>query len=218
LKIFAIAKIFKLESYKYIKMHREKNKINKNKSTAQMIMEALIIGGVFIVASTSPSFGKNVLPKLIKWAYRDQKKYWKNKAYEKKLYHSFYYLLNAGFVESTYKGNQLHISLTKEGRKKVGKYNIDNLKIKKPKKWDKKWRILVFDILDIHKTKREAIRGKLKEWNLYQLQKSVWVCPYQFQNEVEILRNFFFLNKKEMQIIIASEIEYDTEVRKHFKI
>ncbi|MDO8529421.1 MAG: hypothetical protein Q7S18_02025, partial [bacterium] len=109
-------------------------------------------------------------------------------------------------------------SLTEEGKKKAGKYQIDNLEIKKPKKWDKKWRILIFDIKNRDKLKREALRGKIKELGLYQLQKSVWVCPYEFVKEMNILRSFFNLSNDEMKIINAHEIENDNDIKIFFNI
>ena len=121
-------------------------------------------------------------------------------------------------VNIIYSDKQIHISLSREGKKLAGKYQIDDLKINKPKKWDNQWRILIFDVPDKYKTKREALRGKLKELNLYQLQKSVWVCPYNFEKEVEILRNFFVFTKNEMKIIIARSIQDDAEVIKFFKL
>jgi len=116
------------------------------------------------------------------------------------------------------RGKQVYISLTREGKRKAKKYQIDNLKIKKPKKWDKKWRILIFDVQDTHRMKREVLRGKLKELGLYQLQKSVWVHPYSFQLEMKTLRSFLGLNHAEMRIITASDIEGDEEVRSFFNL
>ncbi|EKE10949.1 MAG: hypothetical protein ACD_15C00170G0001 [uncultured bacterium] len=117
-----------------------------------------------------------------------------------------------------YKKGQLFISLTKEGREKAKKYDIDFLEIKKPKKWDRKWRILIFDIADKHRVKREALRGKIKELGLFQLQKSVWICPYEFFKEVAVMRDFFGLSNEEMQIITATSIENDHDARIFFNL
>ena len=83
-------------------------------------------------------------------------------------------------------------------------------------RWDKKWRILIFDIKEKNKIKREALRGKIKQLGLYPLQKSVWVCPYKFFKEMDMLRRFFGLQKDEMKTITASEIEDDKNIRSFF--
>jgi CRISPR/Cas system-associated endoribonuclease Cas2 len=190
-----------------------KTKKNKGEITKTIITGMLVAGGITI-AATNPMFGPMVLPKLLKYA----KYKLKNKRQKKNFYDTFSYLKKKGMVKMEYRGKQIHISLTKEGIKLAGKYKIDDLEIKKPKKWDKKWRVLIFDIDDKHKSKREALRGKIKELGLFQLQKSVWVCPYHFQKEMETLQNFFGLTHGEMKVIVALEIENDEQMKTFFNL
>ena len=49
-------------------------------------------------------------------------------------------------IDIEYRGHQMYFSLTEEGEKRAKKYKINELKIEKPKKWDKIWRVLIFDI------------------------------------------------------------------------
>lgn len=184
------------------------------KEITKIILKSLLISGAVAIASTSPYFAQKAIPALIK----DIKYIIRNKKKKKSVYNIFYRLKNQGFIKVNYDGKQIHISLTEEGRKKAGKYQIDGLEIKKSKKWDKKWHVLIFDIIDKHKLKREALRGKLKELGLYQLQKSVWVCPYDFQREIDILRLFFGLKNSEMKVINAYEIEDDRDLKIFFNI
>ncbi len=180
---------------------------------ARIILKGIFLAGGIAIASTSPYFATQILPEIIKYArYKKKKK----EIEEKKFYNAFYKLKRQGLVNMQYRGKQLYISLTPEGKKEVGKYQIDDLKIKKPLRWDKKWRILIFDIKEKNKVKREALRGKLKELGLYPLQKSVWVCPYEFFREMDMLRRFFGLKGDEMKVITASEIEGDKAIRTFF--
>src|SRR4030042_3139621 len=186
----------------------------KKREITKTILKSILLAGGFYIACSSPRFARKALPMIFK---KIQYKI-KNRQREKAFHRSFYYLLRRQYINVEYQGKQMHITLTKEGKKLAGKYQIDDLKIKKPKKWDGRWRILIFDIHSIHKVKREALRGKLKELGLFQLQKSVWICPYNFQNEVGILRNFFALSRDEIQIIIADAIESDREARQFFRL
>jgi hypothetical protein len=188
---------------------------HKNKEIVKLILKGLLITGSVAVASTSPMFVSMALPKVTKYLsdkIKDKRK--KNK----KFCNTFYYLKRNDFINFENKNGQIYISLTKEGKKKAGKYQIDDLEIKKPKKWDNKWRILIFDIKNKDRLKREALRGKIKELGLYQLQKSVWVYPFEFSQEISLLRSFFGLTEKEMQVIIASHIENDRELKNHFRL
>jgi hypothetical protein len=188
----------------------------KKGDAVKIILKGLLYGGGFVALSiASPTFPAKIFPQLIKWARYELKK----KQYKKrKFYNAFYYLKKQDLVNMEYRGKQLYISLTKEGKKKAGRYQIDDLKIAKPSRWDGKWRLLIFDIEDKQKLKREALRGKLKELGLFQLQKSVWICPYFFRKEIGILRQFFGFTLKEMKVITALEIEGDREARQYFRL
>ena len=48
------------------------------------------------------------------------------------------------------------ITLSLSGKKRILRYDLDNMKIKKPLKWDGYWRIVVFDIPEDEK-RREAL-------------------------------------------------------------
>ena len=111
---------------------------------------------------------------------------------------------------------QIYISLTPKGKKQAGKYQIDDLEIRRPKKWDEKWRILIFDISEKHKLKREVLRGKIKQLGMYKLQDSVWVYPYEFKKEMDVLRNFFKISQDELKIITATDIENDLRAKVFF--
>jgi len=95
---------------------------------------------------------------------------------------------------------------------------MDSLKIDTSKKWDKKWRIVIFDITQLKTLQRNAFRSKLKDLDFYQLQKSVWVCPHKCSDEINLLRDFFGLSKKDVRLITADDIEEDSFLRKVFKL
>lgn len=192
-----------------------KNKKRRGGEISRVILKSILYTGAIAIAATSPQFGYRIIPKIIRHlAWKRKQK----KMDEKRFYNAFYRLRKNGMIKMDYQGKQLHISLTEEGKKYVRNNQIDYLEIKKPWRWDRKWRVLVFDIKEKQRLKREALRGKLKELGLFKLQDSVWVCPYNFQKEVDILRNFFGLNKNEMKIITASRIEDDGDARNHFKL
>lgn len=172
------------------------------------VLKGLAIGGAVCIAAASPYFVSNLLRNV-----QNGKKY-----KSKKVYDTFYNLKRQGYINIKKKNHQIYISLTKEGKKKAGRFQIDCLKIKKPKQWDKKWRLVIFDIAQLKNLQRNAFRGKLKELGFYLLQKSVWVCPHSCRDEIELLREFFGLSQKEIRLITAENIEEDDFLRKIFKL
>ena len=126
------------------------------------ILMGLMLTGVICIAATSPYFGVNLIRH-----FGRAKKYKKNE--RKNIYNAFYRLRKQGCLNFDFKNHQLYISLTEEGRKMAGRFQINSLKIRKPARWDKKWRLVIFDIPDRFRIKREAFRGKLREIGLHQL-------------------------------------------------
>lgn len=190
-----------LRKYKYY-FTKPKSAIVKD------VLSLLITGGAIILAANSPYFVPNILRKYEKW-----KKYSNRKVSD-----AFYRLRRQGFIDIQTVNHQIYISLTKEGRKKAGIFQIDKLKIARPKRWDKKWRLLIFDIPQERKISREALRGKLKELGFHQLQKSVWIYPFECRPEMELLQDFFGLSKNEMRLIIAENIGEDSNLQQEFKL
>lgn len=172
------------------------------------VFNYLLLSGAIYLAGTSPYFWLSLMRN-----YKKLRKYPREKVRS-----TFYALRRQGYVEFNYKGNQLYISLTKKGKEKAGWMQIDALKIKQPKKWDKKWRIVIFDIAQLKKIYRDAFRGKLKELGFLPLQKSVWIHPFDCKDEIELLKSFFGLSDKELRLIIAQNIGDDKEFRKRFRL
>lgn len=168
----------------------------------------IVIAGAIYIAASSPYFIRNILKQYKKL----------NKYPKKKVSDTFYKLRKQGLIEIKKRGQQIYISLTKEGKKKAGMFQIDSLKIKRPKKWDRKWRLVIFDISQLKKSYREALRGKLKELGFYPLQKSVWVYPFDCEGEIELLREFFALSEKEIRLVVAEKIGSDEKLKKFFKL
>lgn len=176
--------------------------------TENIIMGIFYAGAIPIVA---PYFAATMVPEIIKLLIR-------NKREKKNFCNAFSRLKQQGLIKIKNRNGQIYISLTGEGKKKAGKYQINELQIKKPNKWDRKWRILIFDIKEKQRIKREALRGKLKELRLLKLQDSVWIYPYDFHKEIKLLRDFFGLTDDEMKIIIAEKIEGDRKAKTFFKL
>ena len=107
------------------------------------------------------------------------------------------------------------VEITKEGKKKVLEYNLDDMKLKVPKKWDGWWRIVMFDIPQSKKKGRDAVSRKIKELGMYPIQKSVFVSPYVCKDEIDFMGEFFGV-REYIIYIRAKEIEGVREIKEHF--
>lgn len=186
--------------YKYY-FKKPKSEIGKD------IIKWLAITGLVCFAAQSPYFSVNLIRNFKRW----------HKYKKRNVSDTFQRLRRQGCIKIEKEEHEIRISLTDEGKKMAGWLQIDALKIKPSKKWDKKWRIVIFDIAQLKKFYREAFRGKLKELGFYPLQKSVWIHPYNCYDEIELLRNFFGLTHKEMRLIITDDIGPCDWLRKIYK-
>jgi len=190
-----------LKKYKYY-FKKPKSEIVKD------IFSWLLMSGAVVIAASSPYFVLSIMRDYKRW-----KRYPSGKVYD-----AFYNLKRQGYLDIKEKNHQIYISLTEKGRRKAGWLQINHLKIKRPKKWDKKWRIVIFDISQTRRIKREALRGTLKEMKFCPLQKSVWIHAFDCRAEIELLKTFFGLTDKEIRLIIAGDIGNDEKFKRSFRI
>ena len=110
-----------------------------------------------------------------------------------------------------------YYSLTEEGKKILEYWQMTRYKINKPKRWDHKWRIIIFDIAERKKKTRERIREIFKSVGFRRLQDSVWIYPYDCEDVIGLLKTEQRVGK-EILYIIADQIENDKYLREDFKL
>ena len=111
------------------------------------------------------------------------------------------------------------LEITRLGKKELLKYDIDDLEIKKPKIWDKKWRMVIFDIPEKYRNARMFLSKKLKEIGFFPLQKSVFIYPYECENEIDFIREFFGVEKFVILLHVPMMGDYyDLILKRHFNL
>lgn len=116
-------------------------------------------------------------------------------------------------VETTPQGEI--VKITEKGKQKVLKFNLENLKLNR--KWDGKWRLVIYDIPKNKKKERNYFREILKRLDCFRLQKSVYLTPYPCENEIEYLRQYFGIGD-EVKILKVANIENEQPYRDYFGI
>ena len=130
-----------------------------------------------------------------------------------KKYFGFKNLEQRGLIKSKDKNSFI---FTKNGREWLNKSHIRYFKNKG--EWDKKWRVLIFDIpQELHKN-RIQLRRKLKSLGFVMLQKSVFVFPYPCHEEVGDICKKLCVSDY-VDIILAESIGFkEKEVLKTFNL
>lgn len=115
------------------------------------------------------------------------------------------------------KDGSFTIVLSQKGKKKALTYKLDEMQIKRPQKWDGQWRIVLFDIPEIIKNKREILREHLKWLEFYEFQKSVFVHPFDCRDEIDYIIEFYNI-RRFVRFIIADSIDNEFHLKHYFKL
>ncbi len=112
-------------------------------------------------------------------------------------------------------GKEKYLELTPKGLEKLKKITIDELKITPPKKWDKKWRIVIFDIPDDKKVARNILREKLENLGFLPLQESVFIYPFESKKEIDYISDNYYV-RPYVKYILADIFEGDEDLVEEF--
>jgi len=87
------------------------------------------------------------------------------------------------------------VRITARGQSILKSFSIDLIKIQKPKQWDQKWRLVMFDLPMKYTKSRNSLRLKLKQLGFIQFQKSAWIYPYPCINEILFITDYYKVGK-----------------------
>jgi len=126
-------------------------------------------------------------------------------------------LVERGFLNVQKSKGEEVLVLTPKGKELLARFRRDELVLKKPKAWDKKWRMVIYDIREERKYLRDELKSILKGLGFIMVQKSVWVYPYPCEDLLAMLKGDFGVGK-EVLYLVVDRLENDAWVRAHFKL
>ncbi|MFY9461983.1 MAG: hypothetical protein WAP51_02150 [Candidatus Sungiibacteriota bacterium] len=177
-------------------------------ANAQKVL-LFLFGGAVLGLSGSPSRYRRVLKGIAhEWRAIDNRELYRaiRRLYESKL---------ISYKEN--KDGSVAIVLSREGKKISLQYKLDEMEIPKPSRWDKKWRVILFDIPHQQKRLRDALRMKLKQLGLRELQKSVFVHPYECRDEIDFVIELYNA-RQYVRLIEATHIDNELHLKKKFRL
>ena len=107
--------------------------------------------------------------------------------------------------------------LTEEGKKQAKKLSIlgNTINFKTPKKWNKKWLLVIFDIPEKNRLFRDVLRQHLKNLHFKKLQNSVFISPHPFEKPILELISLYRA-KPYVRVITATKIDNEKNLKKYF--
>ncbi|KKQ04768.1 MAG: hypothetical protein US25_C0038G0005 [Candidatus Moranbacteria bacterium GW2011_GWE1_36_7] len=200
------------ENKNVIKSSIEKflNSDSKKVTAAKFLLMTLALGGIVFAGALAPGLA------MMMDDPRKKRRYPKRKTQQ-----VFSMLKHRKLIKVIKeKDGSVRVELTNKGKKRVREFCFDSLVIEKAKKWDGKWRILMFDIPTkpkIYNNARNALRDKIKELGFVQMQKSVWVYPYECEDEILFLAETYSVEKF-IDMLVAERVMHEEKFKKKFKL
>ena len=184
-------------------LEKEVKKSIRNTKIQRAIIAAVGSAGLLAVTTLAPN-AIQILGKIKK--YEAKRK-------DKSIYHARQRLIEKELLK--YDGKFLQ--LTKEGERSLEEFEHRDFKLPKPKKWDKKWRILIFDIKEKRRDVRDLLRKTLVSIGFVRLQNSVWIYPYDCEDLITLLKADFKIGR-DVLYVIADRVENDKTLREQFNL
>lgn len=168
-----------------------------------------VIGGALTIAVVAPNIFAGV------GRMRRYRGYFEKKRFNQALQ----YLRRQKYVAvAPADDGNIEIALSEIGKKKVLQHAFGELRIvPEAKKWDGKWRVVVFDIPERHKWAREGLRDKLKLMGFFRLQDSVFVFPHPCEEEIRFLCSLYSVEPY-VHMMEAVVVDDDSEFRRYFSL
>ncbi len=159
----------------------------------RIILGIIGVAGVIVVAASCPNIGM-LIPKHKRRAYRP-----------KAISDATRRLLRKKWIVMR-PGSRL--MLTERGYAELLAYEFKEKTLENGT-WDHKWRLLFFDIAEWKRSMRDRLRRTLKQYGFKQIQRSVWVYPFECRDILALLK----LQQRIRQEVIYCEVVDSEDTR-----
>lgn len=189
------------------KLEKEAKEIRRRVNLQKIVLQTIATAGLLGVAVVAP----NALRLLRMFeggrVRRQNPKYLINGAFEK--------LLSRELIVITQTPKGKFVAITAEGKRMLAGMIARSPDTRKNRKWDKRWRMIIYDIHEGKKAIRIKMRRTIQAFGFVRLQDSVWVYPYDCEELVILLKAEFKIGQ-EVLYCIVEKIENDKKLKKYF--
>ena len=169
------------------------------------MLAAVVIGGVVVVAATIPNAAQ-----LLRYFPG----YKKGARFNYQAKSALSRLVEKGLVIFVEEDGKRYARITEKGERML-QMEMERTVIAKKRKWDRRWRVVIFDIPERRKTIRVRLRRFMNEYGFVRLQDSVWIYPYDCEDLIALAKADFRIGADVLYMIVE-RLEHDKHLRKHF--
>ncbi len=126
-------------------------------------------------------------------------------------------LKRKGLIEFRNENGRKRMRITAAGKEKIRLLEEEALARAKPKRWDGRWRIVMFDIPEQRKVLRNRVRTLVRRIGFVHFQHSVWVYPYDSEELIALIKSELKVGR-DIVYLVADAIEFDRPLRERFAL
>lgn len=179
--------------------------MNTRVNLKRVILMTVATVGMLAITTLAPN-ALQVLKPFLKNKKKYNLKYYLNQKAKR--------LVESGLLKINTENGKQFLSVTEEGKRKLLYYQITE---KKKQKWDGRWRVVIFDVWENTRSKRNVLRNEIKDFGFIQLQRSVWIYPYECVEFIELLKTHLSFGKN-IRYMVVESLDHDDKLRKYFNL
>ena len=189
-------------------LEAEAKKVRRRGQIQKALLTTLLIGGMIAIGAT-PRI--NIL-KLLGNKKRNQYRL------KHQVNDALIRLSRKGLVAFVIKDGRKFARLTPAGSQRLKlEQEKAALLLQRKKRWDKRWRVIIFDIPERRRGVRSRLRAIMQECGFVRLQDSVWVYPHDCE-DLTVLMKAELKTGSSILYMVVEKIENDAWLKKHFSI
>ncbi len=171
------------------------------------MLAAVVVGGVVLIAATIPNAAR-----LLKYFPG----YKKGARFNYKAKSALGRLAEKGCVVFIEEDGKRYARITEKGERML-QMETERAAISKKRKWDRRWRVVIFDIPERRRNMRVRLRRFMQEYGFVRLQDSVWIYPYDCEDLIALAKANFCVGADVLYMIVE-RLERDKHLREHFDL
>ena len=186
----------------------EAKKIRRRDNIQKALLTTLLIGGMIMVGAAPRINILKLLGNKKRNPYR----------FKHQVNDALMRLASKGFVVFIIKNGRKLASITPEGQRVLAlEEQKTALQLKKKKRWDKRWRVVIFDIPEYRRGTRDKLRLTMRTAGFYRLQDSVWLYPYDCEDFMALVKADLKIGNAILYMVVE-KIENDQKIKTHFSL
>ena len=174
--------------------------------TLQKALLIAAVGGVMVATGAVPDFRK-ILKHLLTRKNDAKFRYQTTRSMQR--------LAANGLIMFEERDGKRYARITEVGKQVLAFESLRDKALQKPKRWDGRWRVVLFDIPERRRRVRNQLRRFMQEFGFMRLQDSAWIYPYDCEDIIALAKASFRIGADALYMIVE-QLERDKHLREHF--